>query len=269
MTIRLFAAITIAFSAASLAGTINPETDDSCHVEYGRKFKYVARLLCRNSETGKCHDASCVLIDQKWAVTAAHVVDGMDEWVVVTDDGVRHEVSGVSISEDYVKGRFGDGDIAVCRSESDFGLSWYPPLYTGRDEQGRIASIAGWGAAGDFANGRTRQCDGIRRAGSNIVDEVGDGYILCSVGVGVGTTLEFLIAPGDSGGGLFIDNKLAGINSHVSVSGTSPPRGVYGEESGHTRISDYGDWIRKEIDCGNAVRHVTDRGRRLEEEEAE
>jgi secreted trypsin-like serine protease len=54
--------------------------------------------------------------------------------------------------------------------------------------------------------------------------------------------LEFLIASGDSGGGLFIDNKLAGIHSCVMTVGKNP-QSKYGEESGHTRISNFIEWI--------------------------
>jgi hypothetical protein len=56
------------------------------------------------------------------------------------------------------------------------------------------------------------------------------------------TSLEFLIASGDSGGGLFIDGKLAGINSCImAVNGS--PKSDYRTESGHTRISINLDWI--------------------------
>lgn len=255
-------------AALCFAGTVNPDVPDSEYVEYGKKFGYVARLLCEDEKSGICHDGSCVLIAPQVAVTAAHVVDGMDSWEIVTDDGKRHEVVSVAIHEDYVNGRYGQADIAVCVCRDSFGLAWYPPLYAKRDEVGRVASIAGFGATGTFRTGRDK-IDGVRRAGSNIVDAVDGGYLTCSAGEGMSTKLEFLLAPGDSGGGLFIGNSLAGVNSFVMVSGTTPPKGVFGDESGHTRISEYIDWIEKEAGCGTAVREGSDRGRGLEEEATE
>lgn len=232
-----------------VSGTIDPKKDDAKYVEFGKKFPFVARLVCKPRGGGPEHDASCVLIGDRWAVTAAHVVDGMDEWVVITDDGARHELEGVSIHEGYRRGDFSRGDIAVCRSKDDFDLDWYPPLYDGDDESGKTATIAGFGMSGTLLSGRTVLSDGTRRAGTNRIDDVKDGYIVCSTTDNPSSSLEFHIAPGDSGGGLFIVNSLAGINSHVSVSGSNPPKGVYGEESGHTRISEYRDWIAKETQC--------------------
>ncbi len=62
--------------------------------------------------------------------------------------------------------------------------------------------------------------------------------------------LEGLIAPGDSGGGLFITTStgiyLAGINSFVG-SDFGVPRSVYGNFSGHTRVSAFSDWIEARI----------------------
>ena len=242
-------AIVIATCVVLCGGTIDPKNSDSQHIEFGKKFPFVARLFCKSKDGSLVHDGSCVLVADRWAITAAHVVDGTDEWVVVTDDGQRHEVSGVSVHEDFRRGLFSRGDIAVCRSKDSFGLAWYPDLYEDRDEKGKRVTIAGFGMAGCLDSGRCGPTDGLRRAGSNIVDEVEEGYIVCSAGSGETTSLEFLIAPGDSGGGLLIKNSLAGINSHVSVLGKAAPKGVYGEQSGHTRISEYIDWIRKEMDC--------------------
>ena len=56
------------------------------------------------------------------------------------------------------------------------------------------------------------------------------------------TELEFLISHGDSGGGLFIDGQLAGINSSV-LSKDGKTDSNYGDESCHTRISRYKDWL--------------------------
>jgi hypothetical protein len=58
------------------------------------------------------------------------------------------------------------------------------------------------------------------------------------------TSLEFFIASGDSGGGLFIDSRLAGINSCVMAIDRSP-KSKYNEQSGHTRIQKFISWIEE------------------------
>ena len=62
--------------------------------------------------------------------------------------------------------------------------------------------------------------------------------------------LEGLIAPGDSGGGLFITTPtgtyLAGVNSFVG-SDFGTPRSVYGNFSGHTRVSAFSRWIESMV----------------------
>jgi hypothetical protein len=90
--------------------------------------------------------------------------------------------------------------------------------------------------------------DGLKRAGSNIVDRVEGGLLVCSVSSGRRTSLEYLITPGDSGGGLFIGNELAGIHS-IIMRNAGSPSGRYGDESGHTRLTLHRDWILEQIDC--------------------
>lgn len=254
-------------AALSLAGTVSPGVPDERHVEHGRQFRSVARLYCKTNGSVVVRDGSCVLISPRVAVTAAHVVFGADSWEIIVDDGTRHDVISIVVHEDYERGNFGRGDIALCISEDSFGLDAYPRLRGDAGEAGKVADIVGYGMCGTFRDGRTKS-DGLRRAGRNVIDSVQDGYLTCSAGDG---DLEFLISPGDSGGGLFIDGELAGVNSFLSATGTSPPKGVYGDESGHTRISDYKSWIEKEARCaeGNAVRDFADRGRGLEEEEGD
>lgn len=65
-----------------------------------------------------------------------------------------------------------------------------------------------------------------------------------------GSPLPFCIAPGDSGGGLWAraaDGRtvLVGVNSYTAKIGTPPVRSQAGEESGHTRVALYLDWIRE------------------------
>jgi len=58
--------------------------------------------------------------------------------------------------------------------------------------------------------------------------------------------MEFLIASGDSGGGLFIDKKLAGITSCVMTTDGNTDSN-YNDERGHTRISQHINWIESTI----------------------
>jgi secreted trypsin-like serine protease len=51
-----------------------------------------------------------------------------------------------------------------------------------------------------------------------------------------------MIAPGDSGGPLFIGRELAGINS-FTMADRGPLNSREGEETGHTRVSLYLEWI--------------------------
>lgn len=237
----LFAAIAIA--SVSIAGTTDPRVSDSRYLEYGKQFHCVARLSVRQ-EDGKTAYASAVAIDPHYVVTAAHVVSDTDQWAVELD-GRRFPLDRIVIHEDYSEDRLGNDDIAIGHSDKDFGLEFYPALYGHDNEAGQVCSISGYGIAGTHSTGAVLS-DSRRRAGSNVIDKTERGCLICSVDGRQPTELEFLISPGDSGGGLFLGNALAGINSFVSADGRSP-RSRHGEESGHTRISLHVEWIRGQI----------------------
>lgn len=137
-----------------------------------------------------------------------HVVRDAGDWKVTLDDGSTREIKGFAFPDD------GKTDLAFGHIDGDFSLGFYPALYGGRDEAGKVASIAGHGMAGTFSTGASKS-DGKRRAGSNAIDHAGDGLLICSVGQHRRTELEFLISFGDSGGGLFLGNELAGVNSFI------------------------------------------------------
>jgi len=237
----------LATVAIAAAGTIDPKTPDQKHLDYGDQFKCVARISCLEKESGQTAWASCVLISPRWIVTAAHVVDGAEAWVVHVADE-KHPIGEVIIHERFRQTGVGCCDIALGRvmGSKEFGLSFYPQLYGNADEVGQVVSICGYGITGTFLTGSV-VADGKKRAGSNIIDYVdSSGLLVCSVDSGKRTELEYLISPGDSGGGLFIGNKLAGVNSVVMAIKHSP-RSVYGDESGHTRISRHREWILEHI----------------------
>ena len=231
------------------AGTVDPNTPDSKYIEYGQKFNYVGSL-CGSYDNGDLFCASAVAIDDHHILTAAHVVEGAKTCIFSLEE-FPYKINTIIIHKDFGKKKhildLTKADIALCYSEKPFGLKFYPDLYETSDEQSKLACIAGYGFTGNFISGANTH-DGIKRAGSNFIDTIrDDSLLICSPSKRNHkdfTSLEFFIASGDSGGGLFIDNKLAGINSCIMATKSNPKSG-YNEESGHTRISKFIEWIKE------------------------
>lgn len=230
------------------AGTIDPRVPDQKYQEYGSGFKNVVQIkgVCGCGK-GTKHEfnGSAVIISPNWALTAAHVVkDGTEIRLII--DEKKEESFNVKtlIHEDFNDGEMGYNDIALCYSEKDFKLDFYPELYSEKDEKGKIVSMAGYGLTGSFNTGSIKS-DKFRRAGSNTIARLERNVLICNL-VDQRTELEFLIASGDSGGGLFIGNKLAGIHTFVMAE-DGKPDSSYRDESAHTRISLYCDWIIKKM----------------------
>ena len=228
------------------SGTIDPNVSDQLYVKYGESFDFICSI------SGQYKDktffaASAVIIDSHHIITAAHVIKGVESCFITIKDKT-YPLSNLVYHEKYQDKIFGLYDIAIAYSKEDLGLSFYPPLYESSDEVGKICCISGYGLTGTFATGAVRH-DSKRRAGSNKIDYIDKQLLMCTASHRKDkqgfTSLEFLIASGDSGGGLFIEGKLAGINSCVISANKDKILSKYGCESGHTRISHYIDWIKK------------------------
>lgn len=222
-----------------LAGTIDPNTSDEKYLKYAQEFECVGTITGK-SENGSNYFASAVAIDSQHILTAAHVVKDC-KTCFFEIGGRKYNIYKVIYSQKYDNG-FGVGDIAIGFSEQKLQIESYPQLYSDNDEKGKLCSISGFGMTGTFLTGPNIG-DTKQRAGTNMIDTIDSELLVCSPTKGKNKTkLEFLIASGDSGGGLFIDGKLAGINSCIFVSKGSP-NSKYGTESGHTRVSIYRNWI--------------------------
>jgi hypothetical protein len=234
--------LTIALSTQLLGGTRDPLTPDEKYLEYAKDFHYVVSI-CGIHEDNTLFCGSAVAISPRIILTAAHVVKNSKHCGIHINDSEIILIEDVMCHKDF-DGKFGEADIAICRLSKDLELTFYPTLYTDNDEVGKLCCMAGYGSTGTFLTGQTIS-DGKRRAGSNRIDGIEKDLLLCSPSKTIErgrTSLEFIICSGDSGGGLFIDGKLAGINSCVFAVG-KPPLSTYGEESGHTRISKFAPWI--------------------------
>jgi secreted trypsin-like serine protease len=224
------------------AGTIDPDTPDSKYIEYGSKFHNVVKICCFDGKGMSC--GSAVVIDSHWIITAAHVVENCHSWSITIDE-INYNIVSMISHEKYQSDNFGYDDIALGYIEQPLPLKSFPGLYEDSNEPGKLCSMAGWGFTGNFKTG-LKFSDNKRRAGSNFIDKVERNTLVCSPSRRNNkmTELEFLICNGDSGGGLFIDGKLAGIHSSV-VATDKKPDSTYNDESCHTRISLYAPWIKQ------------------------
>ena len=241
-TLFLFFALLATFCTA---GTTDPSIPDQKYLDYAEGFKCVVEIKGK-CECGQNHEyrASAVTISPTWVVTAAHVVKDAHNPVIVVS-GKEFPVKRVIVHEDFKHEKVGYADIALCMCEGDFGLDFYPKLYESKDEVSKVVSMGGYGMSGTFSTGTVRS-DRARRAGSNRVVRLERDVMVCNLADGR-TAMEILIASGDSGGGLFIGNMLAGIHSFV-IADDGKTDSDYGDESAHTRISKFAPWIRLKME---------------------
>lgn len=226
-------------------GTIDPSTQDSEYISYGKHFKYVA-YIHGHYGLNSSFIGSAVAIDDHNIITAAHILHKAKSCYVEFDNGNKFQIDKIIIPKEFELSKRGFADIAIGYSKKPFNLDFYPPLYSGSDELHKVCCISGYGFAGNFIDGANK-FDRKKRGGSNIVETIHDDLLICNPSDKLSatrTSLEFLISSGDSGGGLFIDGKLAGINSCI-ISNNSDSESCYDDISGHTRISKFLDWIQQ------------------------
>ena len=241
--------ILLGLSSPATSGTRNPSTPDSKHLEYGTKHECVVPVrggMKFKDKDGKentlTFSGSGVIIRKRYILTAAHVVQkAKDPYIIL--HGKKIPIEWVVIPKLFKEESTGPYDIALCRLKEDAIIDFYPALYEKDNELGKLCSVAGWGMHGTWTTG-TIYDDGKCRAGSNYVDPIMFcGMMVCSVqGTKSQTSLEYLIGHGDSGGGLFIDKKLAGIHSCI-YTGDGNLNSSYKDYSAHTRVSLHKPWI--------------------------
>lgn len=244
---KILMLLILASSNAIIAGTIDPRVPDAKYLEYGKKFECVLKV-CGVYKDGTLFCASAVAINDNCILTAAHVVDNAQTAKVIDSYNKEFIIDDIIIHPEYDEAKLNGNDIAIMFTEKPLKISYYPELYEDEDEVGKICALSGYGLTGNFNTGSVKS-DDKRRAGSNIVDEIDSELLICSPSTSTKDTrteLEFLICSGDSGGGLFINKKIAGINSCVFAT-DKKPNSSYTDTSGHTRISKHKHWIRKSI----------------------
>jgi len=228
------------------AGTVEDTIPDTRYRQYGETFAaYTCQLGGMNTD-GNPQVGTCTLIAPHWALTAAHVVRDMTACEVETAAG-RHRIDRVFVHHEYA-GVFAKHDIALVHVVRPFRVTVYPPLTDGSERAGEVCTAAGYGVTGRLSTGFGGGDNQIRAGTMRLTEAVASVWV-CKIERG-GSPLPFCIAPGDSGGPLWARSAdgrtvLVGVNSYTAKIGTPPVRSQAGEESGHTRVALYLDWIRE------------------------
>lgn len=259
----------------------------------GVGYDGVAGLLIQKSAGTFLCTGSLVGGDGRHVVTAAHCLqDAISVDAVFFPPGggtIVRTTSLYTIRDGYTGAVIDENDIAVLDlgiGNEVSGIDSYG-LFTG-SAVGRVYNEVGFGASGTGATGVTIP-SGLRRQGFNRFDFAGDDAIFggfwgdqnilfadfdngltaqdascrltafftvansayCDLGLGAS---EVLSAPGDSGGPLFVEGRLAAVASFGLTFGDQVVGDVdlvlnssFGEFGGYVPIAAHAEWITEQI----------------------
>lgn len=235
--------------------TIRNDTSDQSYVTLGNQYSSVGKITTSNSV------ASGVLIGSNWVLTAAHVVKSATNIKFVIG-GQTLTTSNAYFHPLWNGNPLAGNDIGLIQLST--GSSIAPAQIYGGTKGGivgQMGTFTGYGLTGTGITGYKTTLDGKKRGAQNTIEASITGLSTSAVDklffadfdnpiTSTAQSLEGLIAPGDSGGGDFVNvngtNYLVGINSFVGAFDGNI-NSSYGDFSGHTFIPSYMDWINTKV----------------------
>jgi hypothetical protein len=254
-------ALLVAATSRAQAGTFIHADEQPAHAALAAYQAYGnVGLLTAHLADGTTSVASGVVIGNQYLITAAHAVDRAADVSFdingQTYTGRRWRTHPAWTGENFQSGV----DFAIIKIQGVIPSVTPAKLWRKGKEVGKVGVIVGYGATGTGDTGATSPT-GVKHAGRNRIDAT-SGFnsrmiqidldpepgtapavaLLASAGRTFNATidtpvpLEYLSARGDSGGGLFINGRLAGITSHL-LAPDGDPNASFGDIARFTRIT--------------------------------
>jgi hypothetical protein len=253
-------ASTVLPPASIWGATIRDDQPDSSYVALGASPEYAPVGTFVNSWG---YTSSATLIAPDWVLTAAHSLTAASSGTF-TIDGTAYTSTQLIGNPGWNSANvFGGYDFGLVHLSSPVAGITPATLYTGSSDLGQIGTFVGYGFTGTGLTGWTT-LDHQKRAFQNVIDgnfgnpslvlgsDFDNPHTTADNGFGsaIPLTLEGCVAPGDSGGGVFItidsQTYLEGVISFVANADGSD-NSDYGDASGFGRVSAFTSWITTEM----------------------